>query len=222
MYFSHLGVFLKALTTENTENKTTPKVCKITELISCESNNSLPATWIVKYSRIMRAWINSYFLSSVCQVDLPFERQGRDEVFCSCGFPVTLLIGSMRLEACCSLMWFQRLLAVLPLHFNVFWQSLHVTVPAALFFSKCFYTCSDDELAGDLSIATTGYFPISGFFCVCRSALVARIIWIMKRSSNNDGRIVFNIQLFDLFFSPLVKSTLWNSLKGNTLNDNNR
>ena len=31
--FSHLGVFLisvKPLTTENTENKTTPKICKIT------------------------------------------------------------------------------------------------------------------------------------------------------------------------------------------------
>ena len=34
MYFSHLGVFLisvKPMTTENTENKTTPKICKITE-----------------------------------------------------------------------------------------------------------------------------------------------------------------------------------------------
>ena len=33
MCFSHLGVFLisvKPLTTENTENKTTPKICKIT------------------------------------------------------------------------------------------------------------------------------------------------------------------------------------------------
>ena len=33
MYFPHLGVFLisvKPLTTENTENKTTPKICKIT------------------------------------------------------------------------------------------------------------------------------------------------------------------------------------------------
>ena len=33
MYFSHLGVFsisVKPLTTENTENKTTPKICKIT------------------------------------------------------------------------------------------------------------------------------------------------------------------------------------------------
>ena len=33
--FSHLGVFLisvKPLTTENTENKTTPKICKITVL----------------------------------------------------------------------------------------------------------------------------------------------------------------------------------------------
>ena len=33
MYFSHLGVFLisvKPMTTENTENKTTPKICKIT------------------------------------------------------------------------------------------------------------------------------------------------------------------------------------------------
>ena len=33
MYFSHLGVSLisvKPLTTENTENKTTPKICKIT------------------------------------------------------------------------------------------------------------------------------------------------------------------------------------------------
>ena len=33
--FSHLGVFfisVKPLTTENTENKTTPKICKITVL----------------------------------------------------------------------------------------------------------------------------------------------------------------------------------------------
>ena len=33
MYFSHLGVSLisvKPLTTENTENKTTPNICKIT------------------------------------------------------------------------------------------------------------------------------------------------------------------------------------------------
>ena len=33
MHFSHLGVFLisvKPLTTEITENKTTPKICKIT------------------------------------------------------------------------------------------------------------------------------------------------------------------------------------------------
>ena len=35
MRFSHLGVFLilvKPLTTENAENKATPKICKITEL----------------------------------------------------------------------------------------------------------------------------------------------------------------------------------------------
>ena len=38
MYFSHLGVFLisvKPLTTESTENKTTPKFCKITVLAEC-------------------------------------------------------------------------------------------------------------------------------------------------------------------------------------------
>ena len=37
MYFSHLGVFLisvKPMTTENTENKTTPKICKITVSLS--------------------------------------------------------------------------------------------------------------------------------------------------------------------------------------------
>ena len=36
MYFSHFGVFLisvKPLTTENTENKTTPKICKTTVLV---------------------------------------------------------------------------------------------------------------------------------------------------------------------------------------------
>ena len=36
MYFSHLGVFLisvKPMTTENTENKTAPKICKITVVL---------------------------------------------------------------------------------------------------------------------------------------------------------------------------------------------
>ena len=44
-----------------------------------------------------------------------------------------------------------KLLVVLPFHFNLFWQSLHVAVPVPLFFSKCFRT--DDELADDSSIA---------------------------------------------------------------------
>ena len=45
MYFSHLGVSLisvKPLTTENTENKTTPKICKITvDLLACGNPSHL-------------------------------------------------------------------------------------------------------------------------------------------------------------------------------------
>ena len=46
---------------------------------------------------------------------------------------------------------------------------------------------TDDKLADDSSIAKTDYFPISGCFA---HALEARIIRIMKRSSNIGGRIL--------------------------------
>ena len=78
-----------------------------------------------------------------------------------------------------------KLLVVLPFHLNLFWPSLHLTVPAPLFFSKCFRT--DDDLADDSSIAKTGFFSISGCFA---HALVAWIVRIMKRSSNIDGQIL--------------------------------
>ena len=47
MYLSHLGVFLfsvKPLTTENTENKTTPKICKITVPRDCCTMSTLHAS----------------------------------------------------------------------------------------------------------------------------------------------------------------------------------
>ena len=94
----------------------------------------------------------------------------------------------------------------LPFHFNLFWQSLHVTVPAPLFFSKCFRT--DDDLADDSSIAKTGFsFFISGCFA---HALVARIIRIMKRSSNIDGRILlFEYSIYS--FHPYFLLSSWES-----------
>ena len=102
-----------------------------------------------------------------------------------------------------------KLLVVLPFHFNLFWQSLHATVPAPLFFSKCFRT--DDELADDSSIAKTGFFlSISGCFA---HALVARIIRIMKRSSNIDGRILlFEYSIYS--FHPYLQ---WKSILGKGL-----
>ena len=83
-------------------------------------------------------------------------------------------------------------------HFNLFWQSLHVAVPAPLFFSKCFHT--DDELADVSSIAKTGYFSYLGLFSSCASG---------TNNSNNETKFEHRwtntfIRIFDLFVSPLL------------------
>ena len=87
-------------------------------------------------------------------------------------------------------------------HFNLlsFRQSLHVTVPASLFFSKCFHT--NDELADDSSIAKTGCFSDLGLFSSCASG---------TNNSNNETKFEHRwtntfIRIFDLFISPLIIS----------------
>ena len=101
-----------------------------------------------------------------------------------------------------------KLLVVLPFHFNLFWQSLHVTVPAPLFFSKCFRT--DDELADDSSIAKTGFFIDRRLFCACASG---------TNNSNNETKFEHRwtnsfIRIFDLFVSPLILSDLADLVRG--------
>ena len=56
MYFSHLGVYLisvKPLTTENTENKTTPKISKITVSQTASQTRTTPVTvWCPIFSLV--------------------------------------------------------------------------------------------------------------------------------------------------------------------------
>ena len=163
-------------------------------LILCESNNSLPAARIVEYSRIMRAWINHNNYQA-------FAHQSRKEKYVQ----ATVYMGApcWQHSFTCKrwgLFPFDvapKLLVVLPFHFNLFWQSLHVTVPAPLFFSKCFRT--DDELADDSSIAKTGFFFYLRLFCACASG---------TNNSNNETKFEHRwmntfIRIFDLFVSPL-------------------
>ena len=101
-----------------------------------------------------------------------------------------------------------KLLVVLPFHFNLFWQSLNVTVPAPLFFSKCFRT--NDELADDSSIAKTGFYIDLRLFCACASG---------TNDSNNETKFEHRwtntfIRIFDLFVSPLIPIiTCWEVFK---------
>ena len=97
-----------------------------------------------------------------------------------------------------------KLLVVLPFHFNLFWQSLNVTVPAPLFFSKCFRT--NDELADDSSIAKTGFYIDLRLFCACASG---------TNNSNNETKFEHRstntfIRIFDLFVSPLTETLCGN------------
>ena len=49
MFFLHLGVVLisvKPLTTENTENKTRPKICKVTVLSEADDGAVQSTTWV--------------------------------------------------------------------------------------------------------------------------------------------------------------------------------
>ena len=122
-------------------------------LILCESNNSLPAARIVEYSRIMRAWINHNNYQA-------FAHQSRKEKYVKAtaymGAPCWQRSFTCKRRGVLPFDVVPKLLVVLRFHFNLFWQSLHVTVPAPLCFSKCFRT--DDELADDSSIAKTGFF----------------------------------------------------------------
>ena len=54
-FFSHLGVFLfsvKPSTTENTENKTTPKICKITVFMILAFRKPAKASLFYVWKRI--------------------------------------------------------------------------------------------------------------------------------------------------------------------------
>ena len=86
-----------------------------------------------------------------------------------------------------------------PVPLQRLWQSLHVTVPTPLFFSKCFHI--DDELADDSPITKTGYF--SNHMC-CEYASDTTNL-------NNETKFEHRwtntfIRIFDLFVSPQILS----------------
>ena len=128
-------------------------------LILCESNNSLLAARIVEYSRIMRAWINrNNLISSFSVLPTKVEKKSMcKQLYNYVGAPCWQHSFTCKRRGLFPFDVAPKLLVVLPFHFTpLFWQNLHVTVPAPLFFSKCFRT--DDELADDSSIAKTGFF----------------------------------------------------------------
>ena len=94
MCFSHLGVFLisvKPLTTENTKNKTTPKICKITVMATRSTfqlDRLLAERSILHFPNLMH--VSEGILQTLAK--LPTGNWTIEEVFCR----------AVGLDVCCS------------------------------------------------------------------------------------------------------------------------